>query len=113
MTQVLATSTASNARGTAHGFFLIILAIAAYLLPTIIAIVRHKHIPNYGDLIVLNFFLGWTFVGWVIALVMAVRSKPYGQAPPYGGIQVPPKAPPQPWVPPTAQWHDPGGMAGP
>jgi len=42
---------------------------AIYLAPTIVAIVR-KH--NEAQVAVLNILLGWTFVGWVVALVMAV-----------------------------------------
>jgi uncharacterized membrane protein YqaE (UPF0057 family) len=46
------------------------LIIAAYILPSIVACVRrHK---NESAIIVLNLFLGWTFVGWVAALVWAV-----------------------------------------
>jgi hypothetical protein len=44
-------------------------------VPSIIAIFRWKDIPNGGGVIVLN-FLGFTVVCWIIALVMAVRSKP-------------------------------------
>ena len=114
MTHVIAASPSSNAVSTVLKMVLIILAIVAYWVPTIIAIFRIKQIQNVGSIIVINAFLGWTVVGWVIALAMAV-SKPrpdmFAQAPPYGGIQVPPQTPPQPWVPPTAQWHDPGSPA--
>jgi len=111
MTHVLAASTESNAASSVLKLVLIVLAIVAYLVPTIIALFRIKQIPNVGSIIVINAFLGWTVVGWVLALAMVVR-KPYSQAPPYGSVEVPPNAPAQPWVPPTAQWHDPGGMAG-
>ena len=40
-----------------------------YFTPTIIAVTkRHKHI---GAIFLLNFFLGWSFLGWVGALVWA------------------------------------------
>jgi hypothetical protein len=71
-----ATQTASGAASTVLAVVLIILAIAAYWVPTIIAIARHKDIPNFAGVIVINFLLGWMFIGWVVALVMAVRSKP-------------------------------------
>ena len=32
--------------------------------------------PNDGSVIVVNVLLGWTVVGWIIALAMACRSKP-------------------------------------
>ena len=41
-----------------------------YLLPTGIAVGRKR--SNTGSIFVLNFFLGWTLVGWVIALIWAV-----------------------------------------
>ncbi|MFC6705140.1 superinfection immunity protein [Flexivirga alba] len=40
-----------------------------YLLPWAIAATRNK--SNQGGIFLVNFFLGWSFVGWVIALVMA------------------------------------------
>jgi hypothetical protein len=49
---------------------------AMYWTPTIIGIARHKHIPNVGGVIIVNALLGWTVIGWIIALVMAVKSKP-------------------------------------
>jgi Superinfection immunity protein len=48
--------------------------ILGYFIPTIVAMVRH--VPNKGSVIVINVFLGWTIVGWVVALAMAVRTRP-------------------------------------
>jgi len=48
---------------------LAVIAITAYLLPWIIAASRKTR--NRGTVAVLNVFLGWTFLGWVIALAMA------------------------------------------
>jgi len=52
----------------------LIIGVAAYFLPTIVAIMRK--VPNVGSVIVLNMLLGWTFVGWVISMAMACRSQP-------------------------------------
>jgi hypothetical protein len=41
-----------------------------YFVPTIIALARKQR--NTVAIAVLNFFLGWTFVGWVVALVWAL-----------------------------------------
>ena len=49
-------------------------AIAAYWTPTLIAFIRH--VPNRGSVAVVDFFLGWTVIGWIVALAMAVRSVP-------------------------------------
>jgi hypothetical protein len=43
-----------------------------YMLPWMIAALRGK--SNHWAVMVLNLFLGWTLIGWVIALVMAVNS---------------------------------------
>lgn len=48
-------------------WILLILGIALYLLPTIIAW-NKKHA---GGVVVLNIFLGWTIIGWIVALVWA------------------------------------------
>ncbi len=44
-----------------------ILVILIYMFPTINANGRHHR--NTAAITVLNVFLGWTFVGWVVALV--------------------------------------------
>jgi hypothetical protein len=43
-----------------------------YFLPTIIAFARSKR--DTGSILLLNFFLGWTMIGWVVALVWAVKT---------------------------------------
>jgi len=42
-----------------------------YFLPSIIAVARSKR--DLGAIFVLNLFLGWTAIGWVIALVWALK----------------------------------------
>ena len=42
---------------------------ALYFAPTILALLRGKRHP--GATVVVNLFLGWTFIGWVVALAMA------------------------------------------
>lgn len=43
-----------------------------YFFPTIVAGGRHHH--NTGAIAVVNIFLGWTFIGWVVALAMAASA---------------------------------------
>lgn len=45
-----------------------------YFLPTVIANSKKKR--NYNAILVLNLLLGWTFLGWVIALVWALTNDP-------------------------------------
>ena len=40
-----------------------------YFLPTIVALVRQKR--NFVSILLLNLFLGWTLIGWIVALVWA------------------------------------------
>jgi len=43
--------------------------LVAYPIPTIVAKIRRKR--NIKAIFVLNLFLGWTFLGWVAALIWA------------------------------------------
>lgn len=49
-------------------------ALAFYFAPAIIAAARNTH--NATGILLLNIFLGWTIVGWFVALLMAVCSAP-------------------------------------
>jgi hypothetical protein len=51
------------------GSFILIL-LALYFMPSWVALLRGKR--NAGAIFVLNFFLGFTLIGWVIALVWAL-----------------------------------------
>jgi Superinfection immunity protein len=53
------------------GLLLIVLFIP-YWIPTIIAFVR-KH-PSKVAILALNFFFGWSFIGWVASLVWALSN---------------------------------------
>jgi predicted lipid-binding transport protein (Tim44 family) len=67
---VLATGdTSSNAWAGIGGLIVLAGLLALYFLPTIVAALRHHH--NTAMIAILNFFLGWTFIGWVIFLAMA------------------------------------------
>ena len=50
---------------------------AMYWLPTIIAIARRT--PSALGVAAINFFLGWTIIGWIVALVMALAASPAAQ----------------------------------
>jgi hypothetical protein len=59
----------SDPSGAIIGFFFIGIAILCYFLPVICAGMRGHH--NALAIGILNVFLGWTFLGWIIALVWA------------------------------------------
>ncbi|HWH01931.1 MAG TPA: superinfection immunity protein [Pilimelia sp.] len=68
-----------------------------YMLPWAIAATRGK--ANQGSIGLLNLLLGWTFIGWIVALVMACAAH-------QGGVVA---APPQPQAPPPGWYPDPAG----
>lgn len=47
---------------------IIILGLSIYFLP---AIIGRKH-RNFSSILLLNLFLGWTFIGWIVAIIWAV-----------------------------------------
>jgi hypothetical protein len=49
--------------------------VAIYFLPSLIAAARHTH--NATGIFLFNLFLGWTGIGWIIALLVAICSSPY------------------------------------
>jgi hypothetical protein len=53
----------------------LILSFVFYFVPAIIAAARHTH--NATAILLLNLFLGWTVIGWFVALLMALCSAPY------------------------------------
>lgn len=50
-----------------------LIGLALYFLPTIIAV--HSLKKDSAAILALNFFLGWTFIGWVAALVWALKTE--------------------------------------
>lgn len=92
------------ANGTTTAILAIIIALVglgAYLVPGIVASARH--VPNQGSVWVVNILLGWTLIGWGVALAMACRSRYQAVMTPYGPHgQLPP--PPMPgFRPPSPQ----------
>jgi hypothetical protein len=56
--------------GLAVLFVFAAIAFALYFLPFIIAASR-RH-PQSAPIFIINFFFGWTFIGWVVALAWSV-----------------------------------------
>ncbi|HYL86381.1 MAG TPA: superinfection immunity protein [Candidatus Angelobacter sp.] len=57
-----------------HPIFWLI-SLFLYFLPAFLA--RNK--PNFTSILLLNLLAGWTFIGWIIALVWALSGPPQGQ----------------------------------
>lgn len=49
--------------------FTLAVLFSVYFAPSLITVFRGRR--NRGSVIVVNLFLGWTFIGWVVALAMA------------------------------------------
>jgi hypothetical protein len=59
--------------------FYILFGLALYLLPTIIALGRSAK-ANVMQVAVVNVLLGWTFIGWVAALVLSLSNTGHPQS---------------------------------
>jgi hypothetical protein len=77
------------------GLVLLAVLVAVYFLPAFIA--SRRKVPHSGSVVVVNVFLGWTLIGWVVALAMACRDpRPHTAATP-------------PWMAPTGEHAGPAG----
>lgn len=70
------------------GFPFFLASAAFYFLPTIIAGARHK--TNLVGIFLVNFLLGWSVIGWIVALVWAVSTERVDQAPSLQAAASPP-----------------------
>ncbi|HEU5354991.1 MAG TPA: superinfection immunity protein [Actinocrinis sp.] len=59
-------------------FLFVLVLIAMYFLPTIIAVRRGRQV---GPVAMVNVFFGWSLIGWVVAMSMALSDKTAGGAP--------------------------------
>lgn len=90
---MLAQSGSDSAAAAGIGGFLLLLigfGIVAYFIPTVIAVMR-KHSQTV-PIVAVNILLGWTFLGWVVALVWSLTAdkapvvvqQTFGAPPPAG-----------------------------
>jgi hypothetical protein len=85
------------------GLIGLIIILSLYMLPTIIG--WQRKVINIGSVAAINLLLGWTLIGWCVALAMALRTNPPHAYDQYWQPQQPPRAMPAPgWYP------DPQGM---
>jgi hypothetical protein len=57
-----------------QGLFYLAIAFIIYFLPSVVA-EKRKH-ASTGGIVILNLLLGWTVLGWIIALVWACSGLP-------------------------------------
>jgi len=53
---------------------LFILLFVIYFLPTLIAIMNSNRAHRFSAIFV-NIFLGWSVIGWIVALILAMKEK--------------------------------------
>jgi len=56
----------------------LIVAFGLYFVPTWVALARHRK-ANPSLAVVLNVLLGWSVIGWIVALVVAFRKPPHSR----------------------------------
>lgn len=91
---------------------IVILAVGLYFLPTIIGATRK--VVNIGSVFAINLLLGWSLIGWAVALAMALRTNPPYAYPQWQQANVPGQPVPAPaaqpgWYPDGsggARWWD-------
>ena len=52
-------------------FILVVLGVPLYFVPSLVA--YHRNHKDFAGVFILNLLIGWTVVGWVVALAWAVR----------------------------------------
>lgn len=61
-----------NDYSSLNGFVYLAVLLVLYLIPSVIAYRRWHR--NFKPIFVLNIFLGWTFLGWLVCLVWSLSS---------------------------------------
>ena len=56
---------------TILGIISIVTGVIVYFIPTLVAAARQH--ASISAIFILNLFLGWSFIGWVVALVWAFK----------------------------------------
>lgn len=57
-----------------YGLGLLALLVGVYFIPSMVA--ADRKVSSVGSVVVINLFLGWTILGWVVALALAMRTPP-------------------------------------
>lgn len=85
------------------GFIVIVIGGGIYLAPTIIA--SRKGHPNTTSIAIINITLGWSLIGWIIALVWAVKESEAPYVATFDSSQQPLIPKPNVWAEPVAPTH--------
>jgi len=69
------------------GFPFFLVSAVLYFLPIILAVARNK--TNIVGILLVNLLLGWSVIGWLVALVWAVSTERVDQVHPVPMVSVP------------------------
>ncbi|WP_348971407.1 superinfection immunity protein [Pseudomonas atacamensis] len=61
-----------NDTGPLGVLVLLFVGVLVYFMPSLNA--RHRRHPNFSSILLLNLFLGWTLIGWVVSIVWSASS---------------------------------------
>ena len=97
---------------------LLLIGVAFYFIPTVVAIARRS--SNTVAVVLINVFLGWSLIGWIVALVLAATGgpryrNPFRAYPPhglYGPSWYPPAPPYQGGYEQPGSWNPPAPPGG-
>lgn len=70
---IVSSSTSASLGVAAIAAGVVVVTLPLYVLPVIIAYLRPA--PDRASVVIVSILLGWTYVGWVIALALAVRDR--------------------------------------
>ena len=73
----------SSGAGAVVAVVIIVVGLGLYFLPTIVGAIRK--VVNIGSVFAINLLLGWTLIGWAVALAMALRTNPPHAYPQFWG----------------------------
>lgn len=73
------------------GLFVLMVVATLYFTPAIVA--HNREVSSRWSVTVINALLGWTLIGWAIALAMAVSGAPVKNAPTTASSFVPASSP--------------------
>jgi hypothetical protein len=59
----------SEVVGAVYGFLILAMVVMLYFFPSFVAHRRNHN--NYTPIVLVNFLFGWTFIGWIVALIWA------------------------------------------
>jgi len=68
----LASASGTSAGGIAGAIVIGVVLMALWLLP--IAVAYHRRVRGIGMIVTVTLLLGWTLIGWVVALAMSFTS---------------------------------------